>query len=110
MRLGIHSGLVVTAGRLAGQRIERRELVDLVAEEFDPEPLFFVGGVNLDDVPAYAERAASKLMIVPFVLDLHELAQDLFASDALAALKRQQHPVIRFGRPEAVDARYARHD
>src|SRR5437016_6175323 len=41
VRLRIHRDLVVLPEGLAGQRIERRELVDLVAEQLDPESLLF---------------------------------------------------------------------
>jgi hypothetical protein len=45
----------VRAQRLAGQRIERAQLVDLVAEQLDAQRLLFVRRIDLDDVAADAE-------------------------------------------------------
>ena len=110
MRLRIDRDLVVSAQRLARERIERGEFVHLVAEELDAEPLLFVGGIHLDDVAAHAEVAAAEVVVVALVLDLHELAEDLLASDALTPFERKQHAVIGFRRTEAVDARHAGDD
>jgi hypothetical protein len=110
MRLRVDRGLVVAAERLSGQRVERRQLVDLVAEQLDPQPLLFVGRKHLDDVAADAEGAAAEIVIVALVLDFDELAQDLFPLDPLSPLERQQHPVIGFRRSQAVDARHAGDD
>jgi hypothetical protein len=90
--------------RLAGQRIERGEVVDLVAEELNAQPLLLIRRIDLDDVAADAERAAAEILVVAFVLNLHQLAQHLVAADPLPAFERQQHAVIGFGRSEAVDA------
>ena len=86
------------------------ELVHLVAEQLDAQPLLFVRGIDLDDVATDPERAASEVVIVPLVLHLHQLPQHLLAADPLAALERQQHPVVRLGRTETVDARDAGDD
>ena len=110
VRLRIHRHAIVAAERLAGQRIERHQLVDLVAEEPDAQRRFLVRRIHLDDVAAHAERAAAELVIVALVLDLDELAQDLVAIHPLAALERQQHAVVRLGRAQAVDARHAGDD
>jgi hypothetical protein len=93
----------VPADGLAGQRIECDELVDLIAEQVDPDRVLFVRGEHLDGVAAHPERAASEIVVVPFVLNLHELSQDLLTPDPLPPRQRQQHPVIRLGRSEAVD-------
>ncbi len=110
MRLRVDRHLVVAPDGLAGQRIEHHELVHLVAEELDPQRLIFVGRVDLDDVATDPEHAAVELVVVPLVLDFDEFSQDLLAIDALSALERQHHAVIRLGRSEAVDARHARDD
>jgi hypothetical protein len=102
--LWVDRHLVVAPDGLAGQRIERRQLVHFVAEQLDPERLVLVRWIDLHDVAADAEDTAVELVIVPLVLDLDELAQDLFPLDPLAALERQHHPVVRLGRAQAVDA------
>ena len=96
--------------RLAGDRIERRQLVDLVAEQPDAKRELFVRRIDLDDVAAHAEVAARELVVVALVLDLHQLAQDLIAIDALPFLERQHQPVVRLRRAQAVDARHAGDD
>ena len=96
--------------RLAGQRIERDQLVHLVAEQLDPDADLFVRGIDVHDVAPHAERPAAEVVVVSLVLDLDELAEDLVAPDRLPALERQHHAVIRLGRPEAVDARHAGDD
>ena len=89
--------------RLAGQRIERAQLVDLVAEQLDAQRALLVRQVDLDDVAADAEDAAAEIVVVPLVLNLDQLPEDLLAIDALPALERQHHPVVGLRRPEAVD-------
>ena len=110
MRLRVDGDLVVAAKRLAGQRIERAQLVHLVAEQLDAQRALFVRQVDLDDVAADAEHAAAEVVVVALVLDLDQLAEDLLAVDALPALERQHHPVVRLRRAEAVDARDAGDD
>ena len=110
VRLGIHRHAVVATERLAGERVEGHQLVDLVAEQPDAQRHLFVGRIDLDDVAANAEGATPELHVVALVLDLDQLAQDLIAPDPLAALERQQQAVVRLRRTKAVDARHARHD
>src|SRR6266436_4871056 len=94
VRFWIDGNLVVAAQRLAGERIERREPVDLVSEQLDPQSLFLVGQIHLDDVAPHPKRAAAEVVVVAFVLNFDELAEHLFPGNALAALERQQHAVI----------------
>ena len=110
VRLRIDGGLVVPVKRLAGQRVEGGQRVHVVAEQLDAQSSLFVRRVHLDDVAADAERAAAEIVVVALVLNLDQLAQDLFAGDALSALERQQHAVVGLRRSEAVDARHAGDD
>ena len=96
--------------RLAGQRIERGQLVDLVAEQADAQRELFVRRIDLDDVAADAEGAAAELVVVALVLDFDQLAQDLIAVDPLPFLERQHQAVVGVGRSQAVDARHAGDD
>ena len=104
VRLRVDGDLVVPPERLAGERIEGDQLVDLVAEQLDAQRRVLVRRLDLDDVPPHAEDAPGELVVVALVLDFDELAENLFALDPLAPLERQHHPVIGFGRTEAVDA------
>src|SRR5581483_5848417 len=86
VRFGIHRNLVVTAAALPCQRIERRERIDVVAEELYPERFLFVGGIDLHHIATHTESAAGEIGVVPLVLNLDELLQNLFARNALAEL------------------------
>ena len=110
MRFRVDGHLVDAAYDLAGQRVEPGQLVDLVTEQANPERMFLIRRHHFHDVAAHPEGAAAEFRIVAFVLDLHELAQDLVTVDSLAKLERQQHAVIRLRRSEAVDARDAGDD
>ncbi len=110
VRLRIHRGALVAAQRLAGERIERRQLIDLVPEQADAKRELLVRRIDLDDVAADAEVAARELVIVAFVLDFHQLAEDLVAIDPLPLLERHDQAVVGVRRAEAVDARHAGDD
>ena len=110
VRLRIDGQALVPLHHLAGDRIERRQPVDLVAEQLDPQPDVLVRRVDLDDVAAGPEGAAAEVVVVAFVLDLDQAAQQRLAGDRLAALERQQHAVVGLRRAEAVDARDAGDD
>ena len=107
----IDGHLVELPQRLAAQRIDLGDPVDLVAEELDAQrPRLLVGGEDLDDVAAHAEGAAVEVVVVALVLDVDQLAQQLVAVDARPALEKHQHVEVRLRRAEAVDARDAGDD
>ena len=110
MRLRIDGDLVVAPAAFARERIERRQGVDIIAEQLDSQRLFFIRGIHFDHVAAHAERAAGEFHVVALVLDFDEFLEDLLARNALAELQRQQHAVISLGRSQTVDARHARDD
>ena len=103
MGLRIDRHAIVATHLTAGQRIERQQLVDLVAEETDPQPDIVIRGIDFDDIPAHAERAAFEFVVVALVLNLDQLPQNLVAVDLLALLERQHQTVVRLRRAEAVD-------
>ncbi len=105
--LGVDGNPVVPPQGAGGQRVEDDELVHLVAEQADTDGLFLVGRVHLDDVAPHPERPPSELDVVPLVLDLDQLPENLIAVDALSHLERQHHPVVGLRRPQAVDAGHA---
>ena len=96
---------------MAGQRIESRDGIDLVAKEFNPDR-FFVGRcrINLDHVAADAEPAAREIHVVALVEHIDQPPKDCFARGVLSSFYRQQHPLIIFRRSDAVDAGNARDD
>src|SRR5688572_30031368 len=73
VRLRVDRDLVEAANDLAGQRVEPRQLVDLVPEQPDAERVLLVGRNDLDDVAADAEGSAAELDVVALVLDFDEL-------------------------------------
>ena len=70
--------------RLAGEHVDLRDALDLVAPHLDAHALLFVRREDLDRVAAHAERAALERDVVAGVLDPHERAQNVVAVDALA--------------------------
>src|SRR5262249_26591453 len=88
MRFRIDRNLVVTPDRLSRQRIEGRQLVDVISKQLDAQALLFVRRIDFDDVAADAEGSASEVVIVALVLDLDQLSEDFLAADPLAALER----------------------
>ena len=70
---------------LAGQRVEVRDLLDLVAEERDAVGGLDVRRLDLDDVALDPEAPAPEHGVVPHVLAVDELAQHLVAVELLPA-------------------------
>ena len=95
---------------LARERIDNRDALDLVAEELDPDRLFFVGREHLDRVAAHAELVAHESEVVPLVLQLDQAAQDVALVARLAHAQHQQLLGVLLGRTETVDGRHRRND
>ena len=96
---------------VAGERVEAREAVDLVAEKLDADGfLVGAGRVDLHHVAAHAEFAPGKGDVVALVEHVHELRQHGFAGDRLAHVQFRQHVQIILGRTQTVDARDAGDD
>ena len=77
---------------LAGERVEVRHLLDLVAEERDAVRRLLVRRLHLDDVALDAEAAAPEHRVVADVLRVDELAQEQVAV-LLGADFEVDHPV-----------------
>ena len=84
--------LLVLGQHLAGDRVERHQPLDLVAEELDPDRELLVDREDLEGVAAHPEGAAGERHVVAGVLDLHQPPQDRVAVVLLADLE-PQHPV-----------------
>ena len=98
--------LVVLREHLAGQRVEMRDRLDVVAEERDAVRRLRVRRLHLDDVALDAEPAAPEQRVVADVLDVDQLAQHQVAIDVLADRHRDDLLLVLVRRAEAVDARH----
>ena len=95
---------------LAGDRVEVRDLLDLVAEERDAVGGLLVRRLDLDDVALDPEAPAAEHRVVADVLAVDQLPQRRVAVVLLPHLE-DQHPLAPLlGRAEAVDARDRRDD
>ncbi len=102
---------VVLADDLAGERVQRVQRLDLVAEHLDPDGQLLVDREDLDGVAPDPEGAAAEGQVVAGVLDVDEAAQQHVPVDLLADLQ-PHHPVhVLLRGAEAVDAGHRRdHD
>jgi hypothetical protein len=105
-----HGDVVELREHLARQRVEVRDLLDLVAEERDPVRRLRMGRLDLDDVPFDPETAAPEQRVVAGVLDVDQLAQDEVAVRLFADGEEHEPLLVLLRRPEAVDARDRRDD
>ena len=97
--------VVELAVDLAGERVEVRDLLDLVAEERDAVGRLHVRGLDLDHVALDAEPAAAEQRVVARVLDVDQLAQHEVAVVLLALGEQDDALLVLLRRAEAVDAR-----
>jgi len=67
------------------QRVKLDDPVHFVPEQFDADSELLVGRKDLDDISASTERAADERDIVPVVLEIDEMTQDLVAPHRLPA-------------------------
>ena len=90
---------------LAAQRIEVRDLLDLVAEERHAVRRLLVRGLDLDNVALDAKAPAAENRVVADVLRVDQLAQEQIAVVLLVQLE-VDHPIAPLlRRAQAVDAR-----
>ena len=107
---GVDVHLFMGLQDVAGERVDGRQPLDLVAEELDAVADLLVGRPELDHVATDAELAPLERHIVAVVLDIDELQQRLIAIDHVSQAQVDHHLAIVFGRAQAVDARDAGHD
>ena len=110
MALGINRQPRVLLLHRPEQRVDLRQRFDLISEQLDPVGHLVVGRKDLDHVPPHPERPAPEVRVVPLVQNLHQPPRNILAADALAFFQQQQHPVVRFRRPQAVDAAHRADD
>src|SRR5438132_338394 len=86
MLRGIDRRVLEDRDRFAGERIDLRDALDLLAPHLDAHSLLFIGRQNLDGITTDAERPAIERDVVARILDADERAQDVVASRPLATL------------------------
>jgi len=97
--------------RLAGEHVELREPVDLVAEHLDAHRrIVRRRREDVDRIPMYAERVAGEIHVVPQILHPHQPREDRLLRDLLPRPERQPHGAVILRVAQAVDARHGRHD
>ena len=89
---------------LAGERVEVRDLLDLVAEHRDPVGGLGVRRLDLDHVALDPEAAAAEQRVVADVLDVDQLPQHHVAIVLLADGEEDDALLVLLRRAEAVDA------
>ena len=94
---------------LAGERVDRGDAVDRVAEHLDAQHRLLVGRVHLDRVAADAEVAAAERHVVAVVLHVDEPAQDVAHVVVDADVEVEQVALVLLRVAHAVDARHRRH-
>ena len=90
---------------LAGERVEVRDLLDLVAEHRDAVRRLRVRRLDLDHVALDAEAPAPEQRVVADVLDVDQLPQHHVAVGLLADREEDDPLLVLLRRAEAVDAR-----
>src|SRR5437879_2046932 len=77
MTLGINGKAIEHAQFIAGQRIKRAELINLISPQLNSESDTLVRRMHLDRVPADTERSAPEVEVVAFVENLNKLRQNI---------------------------------
>ena len=90
---------------LAGEGVEMRDLLDLVAEERDPIRGLRRRGLHLDHITLDPEATPSEQRVVADVLRVDQLAEELVAVVLLPHRQVDEPLLVLLGRAEAVDAR-----
>src|SRR5689334_10488564 len=93
---------------LSEKGIDLRQALDLLPPHFDSISAVVVGWIDLDYIPADSKSAPAKVVIASIIKDLDQLGDDFFSGNTLPLFQHQEHSVIRFRRPQTVDAAYAR--
>src|SRR5438128_4897443 len=107
-RVDVH--LVSLREHLAGERVELRDPLDVVAKKLDAHGELFVRGLNLEGGAADAELAAHQIGVGALVLDVDEMPKDRVAANALAFVQADRHGAVVDRRAKTVDAGDRRDD
>ena len=105
-----HRQLLALGEQLAGERVQLRDPLDLVAEELDPDDDLRAGRSDLERVAADAEASARERGVVALVLEIDEVAQDRVPPVVAARPQLEDRGAVVDRRAQAVDARHGRDD
>ena len=110
LRRGEDGDRVELREHLAGERVEVRDLLDLVAEHRHAVGRLRVRRLDLDHVALHAEAAPAEQRVIAHVLDVDQLAKHHVAVRLLADREEHDALLVLLRRAEAVDARDRRDD
>ena len=96
---------------VAGERVEQREVLDLVVEHLDAQRVLgALGREDVDHVTPHPEGAAPEVDVGPVVLHRHQALHQVAVGDTLALAQMQHHRVVIGRITDTVDARHRGHD
>ena len=101
--------LLVLGHHLTGQRVQRAEFLDLVAEELDPHGELLIHREHLEGVAAHPERPAAAGEVVPRVLDADQPPQQGVPLDLLADAELDHPGDVLLRGAQAVDRGHGGH-
>ena len=103
IRINLHEFQLV--GLVPGERVEFVDRFHFVAEQrHPPGAVFVVRGEDFDGVAAHPERAAIKIRQSAFVLQRHQIGDELALVQPLTALDGKRHRRIGLDRADTVNA------
>ena len=105
MTVGINAHAGERCRFFSSQRVEFDNILHLVPKKGDaPCAVFIMGGEDFQTIPAHAKIAALKGGIIAFILQRHQLADNLLPVCDLPLFQVENHRRIGFNRPDAIDA------
>ena len=107
-RINVNFGLLL--GLFAGQRIDDRQVFDLVAPQLDAKRKLLVRRPDFDDVAPCAKLRTREFVVVAFVVNVDQLEQQFVSIDLVPDLQRDHHVEIVFRRTQTVNATHAGDD
>ena len=111
MRSGVDRCVAQVRLHFAGERVDFRNAVDLVAEEFHAQDgVGALGGENFHHVAAGAELVSCQVDVIALILDFHQLFQELVTAFFHAGPQRNHHRAVIDRVAQAVNARDTRHN